>query len=167
MSSIVIFKPFVKKAISLNLFSKTSYSYSNVSNIVSSAKNLTFVPVFFDSPIFSNFLIVFPLSKDIWYNPPSLWIVTSVHFDKALTTDAPTPWSPPETLYPLSPPNFPPACKTVYTVSAAEIPVFGCTSTGIPLPSSSTLTILPGSIIILIFLQYPANASSTLLSTIS
>ena len=36
-SFIFIFKPFVKKAISLNLFSKISYSYSRVSKIVSSA----------------------------------------------------------------------------------------------------------------------------------
>ena len=64
-SSIVILKPFVKKAISLNLFSKTSYSYSNVSKIVSSAKNLTLVPVFLESPIFFKEFTVFPLSKDI------------------------------------------------------------------------------------------------------
>ena len=45
-------------------------------------------------------------------------------FDNAFTTDAPTPCKPPETLYPL-PPNLPPACKTVYTVSTVESPVFG------------------------------------------
>ena len=28
------------------------------------------------------------------------------------TTDAPTPWRPPDTLYP-PPPNLPPACNTV------------------------------------------------------
>ena len=53
------------------------------------------------------------------------------------------------------------------TVSAVEIPVFGCISTGIPLPLSSTLIIFPGSIIIFISEQYPAKASSTQLSTIS
>ena len=52
-------------------------------------------------------------------------------------------------------------------ISAAEIFVLGCISTGIPLPSSSTLIIFPFSIVTLIFLQYPANASSTELSTIS
>ncbi len=33
---------------------------------------------------------------------------TSSHSDKALTTDAPTPCNPPDTLYP-PPPNLPPA----------------------------------------------------------
>jgi hypothetical protein len=35
-------------------------------------------------------------------------------FDKAFTTDAPTPCRPPETLYP-PPPNLPPACRIVNT----------------------------------------------------
>ena len=134
---------------------------------MSSAKNLTFVPVPFALPITSNFWVVFPFSNFIWYKLPSLFIVTSVQLDKAFTTDAPTPWRPPDTLYPLSPPNFPPACKTVYTVSAVEIPVLGWISTGIPLPLSSTLIMFPGSIITFISVQYPAKASSTPLSTIS
>ena len=52
-------------------------------------------------------------------------------------------------------------------LSAADNPVFLCFSTGIPLPSSSTEIIFPGSIFTFIFLQYPASASSTELSTIS
>ena len=64
-SSIVIFKPLVKKAISLNLVSNTSYSYSSVSKIVSSAKNLTVVPVLSESPILSSGFTVFPLSNFI------------------------------------------------------------------------------------------------------
>ena len=35
-----------------------------------------------------------------------------ITINKALTTDAPTPWSPPDTLYP-PPPNLPPAWSTV------------------------------------------------------
>ena len=65
LSSKVILKPFVKNAISLNLFSNTSYSYSKVSKIVSSAKNLTFVPVLLESPILVSFSTVFPLSNFI------------------------------------------------------------------------------------------------------
>ena len=166
-SSTIMWSPFVKNAISLNLVSNTSNWYSNVSKIVPSAKNLTVVPVLSESPILFKLSTTFPLWNFIWNIPPSLWIVTSVHSDNALTTDAPTPCRPPDTLYPLSPPNFPPACNFVYTVSAADIFVFGCISTGIPLPSSSTFIIFPGSIVTCIFLQYPAKASSTALSTIS
>ena len=43
--------------------------------------------------------------------------------------------------------------ETVYTVSAVEICVFGCISTGIPLPLSSTLITFPGSIITFISVQ--------------
>ncbi len=38
--------------------------------------------------------------------------LTVSHSESALTTDAPTPWRPPDTLYP-PPPNFPPAWRTV------------------------------------------------------
>ena len=72
------------------------------------------------------------------YTFPFLYTFTSNHFDSALTTDAPTPWSPPDTLYP-PPPNFPPAWSTVYTVSTVDFLVFGCISTGIPLPLSFTV----------------------------
>ena len=97
---------------------------------------------------------------------PSLLMVT-IHFsDKAFTTDAPTPCKPPETLYP-PPPNFPPACNIVIITSTVGFFIFGCIPTGIPLPSSTTSIELSTLIVTTIFLQYPARASSILLSTIS
>mmetsp|Transcript_25326 Transcript_25326/g.45660 ORF Transcript_25326/g.45660 Transcript_25326/m.45660 type:complete len:243 (+) Transcript_25326:1613-2341(+) len=68
--------------------------------------------------------------------------LTSTNSLKALTTLIPTPCNPPLTLYPLSCPalsNFPPACRTVNTVSNAEILVVGCKSVGIPRPLSATV----------------------------
>ena len=91
VSCSVMCSPFVRKAISLNLFSNTSNSYCSVSKIVSSARNLTVVPVLSEFPIFVRLSTTFPLSNFIWKIPPSLWIVTSVHSDNAFTTDAPTP----------------------------------------------------------------------------
>ena len=97
---------------------------------------------------------------------PSLLTVTSQYSDNALTTEAPTPWRPPDTLYP-PPPNFPPACKTVIITSTVALPILGWIPTGIPLPSSTTVIELSSFIATSIFLQNPANASSILLSTIS
>lgn len=52
--------------------------------------------------------------------------------------DTPTPCRPPDTEYPLeSPPNLPPACSTVSTVSRADLPVAGCTSVGMPLQTAA------------------------------
>ena len=59
----------------------------------------------------------------------------------ALTTLTPTPCRPPDTLYPLPcPPNLPPACSTVSTVSSALLPVAGCVAVGMPRPSSEMVT---------------------------
>ena len=70
---------------------------------------------------------------------PSLCTMTFVWSESAFTTDAPTPWSPPETLYPeSSPPNFPPAWSVVMIISSAETFVFGWMSTGMPRPLSAT-----------------------------
>jgi len=55
--------------------------------------------------------------------PPSLQIVSVSSFDRAFTTETPTPWSPPETLYELSS-NFPPEWRVVRINSAADIPSF-------------------------------------------
>ena len=60
-----------------------------------------------------SFLVVFPPFSNLHsYTLPSLLTCTSTQDDKALTTDAPTPCNPPDTLYP-PPPNLPPACNTV------------------------------------------------------
>ena len=86
--------------------------------------------------------------------------------ESALTTDAPTPWRPPETLYP-PPPNLPPAWRIVNTTSTAGIPAFSCIPTGIPLPLSITVIELSPLIETFISVQNPAKASSIALSTIS
>ena len=78
---------------------------------------------------------------------------TSIHLLKALTTLAPTPWSPPDTLYPpLS--NFPPAWRTVYITSGVDFPL-ACFPTGTPRPSSSTVILLSSLIVTFIFLPKP------------
>ncbi len=86
--------------------------------------------------------------------------------DNALTTDAPTPCKPPLTLY-APPPNLPPACKVVMTVSRADRPVVACLSTGIPLPLSVKAISPSSEIVIVTVSQNPAIASSTQLSKIS
>ena len=98
---------------------------------------------------------------------PSRSISTSTRAESALTTEMPTPWRPPDTLYP-SPPNLPPACSTVSTTSAAvRSSYLGCFPTGIPRPSSRTSMPPSGRIETSIRLQWPAIASSTELSTTS
>ena len=63
--------------------------------------------------------------------------------DSAFVTDTPTPCKPPEKAYappePLS--NLPPACRRVNTISTVGTFSSGCIPTGIPRPSSSTLTL--------------------------
>ena len=133
-----MFIPLFKKANSLSLCDKISKSYSVSSNI----------------------------SWSGFQTYPSLVTITSHNSERALTTDAPTPCNPPDTLYP-PPPNLPPACRTVIITSTVGFPIFGWIPTGIPLPSSTTVTELSLCMYTFIFLQYPANASSILLSTIS
>jgi len=118
------------------------------------------------SPTTLNSFVVFPLSNSILYFLLFLLISTKNCFERALTTEAPTPWRPPDTLYP-PPPNFPPAWRTVWITSTAGLFNLRCKSTGIPRPSSITVISLSFPIITFIFLQYPARASSILLSTIS
>ena len=64
-------------------------------------------------------------------------------------------------------PNLPPACSVVSTTSAAGRFSSGCSSTGIPRPSSTTVTLLSGWSVTSILSQWPARASSTELSTTS
>ena len=93
-------------------------------------------------------------------------MVTSSQFERAFTTEAPTPCKPPDTLYP-PPPNFPPACKMVNTTSTAGIPFFSWIPIGIPRPLSTTVIELSLFINTFMVSQNPAKASSTALSTIS
>ena len=58
--------------------------------------------------------------------------------DSALTTDTPTPCSPPETLYEFWS-NLPPAWSWVMMTSAAETPSSSWMPTGMPRPLSVTV----------------------------
>ena len=135
-----------------------------------SGANVTLVPVFDsgESPIsWIGPTGCPPSRKSCLHRRPSRSISNSTATDKALTTDTPTPCKPPETLYP-PPPNFPPACNTVITTSAADLPgYFGCSPTGIPRPSSTTRHRPSARMTIWIVVQCPAIASSTELSTTS
>ena len=91
---------------------------------------------------------------------------TSSRDDSALTTEAPTPCSPPVATYE-PPPNFPPACSLVKITSTPGSPVFGSLSTGMPRPSSCTSTDLSACSVTSMRLAAPASASSTPLSMIS
>ena len=135
-------------------------------NIFGSGKKLTFVPVFFEGLPFLIFDVGFPKSKFWLQTCSSLWTSTFTNVDNALTTDIPTPCSPPLTVYaPDS--NLPPAWRVVKTVVRAETFVFGCGLTGIPLPLSETVTDPFFSSSISIAVHLPAIASSTELSTTS
>ncbi len=91
---------------------------------------------------------------------------TSSRLDKALTTDEPTPCSPPVALYDPAP-NLPPACNLVKTTSTPDRPVRGSMSTGMPRPWSCTEMPPSGRNVMEISLPWPPSASSTALSMIS
>ena len=96
--------------------------------------------------------IKFKDGNSIKYFFPSLLIFNFNFSESALTTETPTPCNPPDTLYE-SWSNLPPACNCVIITSAADIFSPLCISTGIPLPSSSTVTVLSVLIETVIFLQ--------------
>ena len=102
----------------------------------------------------------------MWWILPSRLTSTSNHSDTALTHLAPTPWVPPENLYPPCP-YLPPECSVVSTSSTAGIFFCGWMSTGMPRPSSR-IEIEPSTwMTTSIFLQWPARCSSTELSRTS
>ena len=116
-----ILKPLFKKASCWIRLLSVSRSYTVVSvNIWASALNVTFEPVSraSQSPNISRSLATIPRSNLSSYICPLRLTRTSSHSDKALTTEAPTPWSPPDTLYDL-PSNLPPAWSNVKIVSTA------------------------------------------------
>src|SRR5699024_3221852 len=92
-----------------------------------------------------------PFLNDIKYFLPSLKISSSNHSDNAFTTDAPTPWSPPDVLYPPEP-NLPPACSTVKITSGVDLPLL-CLPVGNPRPLS--IIVILSSLCILISILSP------------
>ena len=70
-----------------------------MSNISASAWKIVRVPVAVPcGPILSTLVIGLPRSYSCAQTPPSRAVSTRSHEDRALTTDTPTPWRPPETL---------------------------------------------------------------------
>ena len=144
--------PLFRKANSLILFSRIEVLNLIDEKICFEGKNVILVPFFFVLPNFLRGLTELPSLNLISYSLPSLKIFKSNFSDNALTTDTPTPCKPPETLYE-SWSNLPPACNWVIITSAADIFSPLCMSTGIPLPSSSIVTVLSELIETLMFLQ--------------
>src|SRR5664280_128415 len=109
-----------------------------------------------------------PFSNSMTWCWSSRSISSNSRLDRALTTETPTPWRPPETLYPPPSPNFAPAWRTVRTISAADFPLcLGIGPVGMPRPLSLTLTPPSARRVTLMRVQNPAMASSTELSTTS
>ena len=96
----VIFTPFNKKADSLNLSAKVLKLYFVVEKILSSGLNVTFVPLLrLALPILRKVPTGCPpLTKSSSYSIPSRTVFTVNFEESALTTEAPTPCSPPEVL---------------------------------------------------------------------
>ena len=100
---------------------------------------------------------------------PSRQTVTSRRDASALVTETPTPCRPPENEY--APParlsNLPPACSRVNTISTTGAFSSGCRPTGMPRPSSSTVTDPSLCSVTSIRLPEPARISSDALSITS
>ncbi len=94
----VIRRPLLRKAYCWNRERSVSQSYWTESKILSSAQKVTVVPVASVSSIFRRGPVATPWSKDIRKAWPFWRTQTSRRVERALTTEEPTPWRPPETL---------------------------------------------------------------------
>ena len=177
-STSAIVRPRFRNAITCKRSATVANRNSVSSNTSGSGQNVTAVPV---CPRFDcatalslpwgtpGFTVrpVFSAAYSWRHVLPSRSTSSTRRVDSALTTDTPTPCSPPDTLYP-PPPNLPPACNVVSTISAADRPLYcGWSSTGIPRPLSATRHPPSASNVMSTRVQYPAIASSTALSTTS
>ena len=89
----------MRNAISRSRSMRVCARNSVSSKIVASGQNEIVVPCFFDAAVLVSLSWGLPpLAKCCSHLPPSRWISTSRRLDSALTTDAPTPWRPPEIL---------------------------------------------------------------------
>jgi hypothetical protein len=70
----------------------------SVWKISASGLKVTLVPRLVDLPSSFSDEAGSPRRNDMWWILSSRQISTSSHSESAFTTDAPTPWSPPETL---------------------------------------------------------------------
>ena len=76
-----------------------SKEYSVVSNISASAWKMVLVPLRWPcGPTLSTLVMGLPRSYSCDQTPPSRAVSTRSQEERALTTDTPTPWRPPETL---------------------------------------------------------------------
>src|SRR5436309_2114301 len=131
-----------------------------------SGRKVMIVPVPSAGPTTSKSVDFFPRSKRIRCSRPSRFTRTSSHSLRPLTTESPTPCKPPDTRY-IFRSNLPPLCIRDSTISTPGAPYFGWMSTGIPRPSSATVTDPSAFRVTWISLQKPAIASSIELSTTS
>ncbi len=134
--------------------------------ISGSGQNVIFVPVFFDVPVEAIGATGTPRAYACCQTLPSRRISASSRSERAFTTETPTPWSPPETLYELLS-NFPPECRSVRMISSVSRLCSRWSPTGMPRPLSSQVTELSGWIVTVTLSANPACASSIELSTSS
>ena len=97
-SSSVIDKPRLRNASSRSRFSRIFHEKSSVSKTVESGLNHWYVPLPSARPSRRSFCAVTPRSKVISYAQPSRFTRVVIRSESALTTEMPTPCSPPETL---------------------------------------------------------------------
>ena len=135
-----IVRPEHKTAFALKALESCLEEIFSVSKKTGSGLKKIFVPVLrcpTASIFFKSFF--FKLSANSIANfEPSLFISAFKLVDKAFTTETPTPWRPPEKVYSLLE-NLAPACSLEKISSTPGTFSSGCMSTGIPLPSSSTV----------------------------
>ena len=172
-STSVMLSPALRKACSSKRVARVSKLSSPAEGkIDGSGRKVTAVPLVRPPPSISGSVLMSPTTSPlanaiVWRCPPRATSMSSRSLS-AFTTEMPTPCSPALTLYPVSsPPNLPPACRTVSTVSSAGRPVFTCKSHGMPRPSSCTVTLPSACSSTSIAVACPASASSTELSTTS
>ena len=168
----VTFTPGNKTALERKRRIRSAIGIVELSKYLPSGHARTLVPCALsslDEGLVFSFSITLPSAKVKVETCPSRQTVTSNLLDSALVTETPTPCKPPENAY--APPepfsNLPPACNWVKTISTTGSFSVGCIPTGIPRPSSSTLTLPSVCIVTIICLPKPPKASSDALSNTS
>ncbi len=169
-STIEIFRPRVRKAVSRRRSSSVEKSKSSASKMSASGRNVTVVPVGAPLASFS------PCSSGACGAPrrvllgEDVAVAADLHaqpLGQRVDDGHADAVQPAGDLVAAAPPNLPPACSTVSTTSTAGLPSFSMIATGMPRPLSTTVTELSGWIVTDTSVQKPARASSTELSTTS
>ena len=145
----------------------TSASKAVDGKMVASGRKKIVVPLPRAGPIRRSGVTGRPRAKRCSQRAPSRVEVATSSFDRALTTLAPTPCSPPAVRY-VRCSNLPPAWRVVSMTSRAPRPLGAWVSTGMPRPSSVTVTDDPSACRVTpMRAACPFMASSMALSMIS